>query len=392
MNIEITQLLFLLLPVAAASGWLMAKRDTRSKERGNTSALSSNYFRGLNYLLNEQPDKAIEVFIKMLEVDNDTVETHLALGNLFRRRGEVDRAIRIHQNLIARPNLSKSQRTDALYELGIDYMRAGLLDRAESLFQQLIEANKNHKRALWQLVDIYQQEKDWEKAIDAARKYEFASGEKCNELIAHLYCEQAETTLKQKNYKQAAQFIKQALSCDKTCVRASILQGMVEQASGDYRAAIKAFKRVGQQDADYLPEILDTMLICYRQINRENEFIEYLKEIQSTHNGISVVLLLAELIRNHNGDQMSMDFMKEQLHKKPSVRGLNRLVELSMAGASEQSLDSLSLIRDMTRQLIAGKDNYVCNSCGFSGKAMHWHCPGCKSWGTIKPVQGVAGE
>ncbi|MDH5594167.1 MAG: lipopolysaccharide assembly protein LapB [Gammaproteobacteria bacterium] len=392
MNTSLFEWFLLLLPIAAASGWFMAKRDTRRKEQTSTTSLSSNYFRGLNYLLNEQPDKAIEVFIKMLEVDNDTVETHLALGNLFRRRGEVDRAIRIHQNLIARPTLKKPQRAEALFELGIDYMRAGLLDRAESLFIQLVEMKERVIDALWQLTDIYQQEKDWKKATDTLRRYEQVSGERCNILVAHFYCEQAEVELKKKDFKQATQFIKQALSQDRASVRASILQGFVELALGNYRAAIKSFKRVEQQDIAYLPEVLDAMRNSYCQINKEGDFLEYLQHVLQHYNGISVILLIADLLRSREGEQAAINFIKEQLHKRPSVRGLDRMVELNMIGASGQSLDSLSLIKDLTRQLIAGKDAYLCGSCGFSGKAMHWRCPGCKQWGTIKSAQGVIGE
>ena len=392
MNTDLFNWLLLLLPVAAVSGWFMAKRDTRKQEQTSTSSLSSSYFRGLNYLLNEQPDKAIEVFIKMLEVDNDTVETHLALGNLFRRRGEVDRAIRVHQNLIARPTLNKSQRAEALYELGIDYMRAGLLDRAENLFMQLVEMKERLIDALWQLTDIYQQEKDWKKATDTLKKYEQVSGIKCNVLIAHFYCEQTDIALKNKDFTQASKLIKQALSHDKTSVRASILQGLVEQASGNYRSAIKSFKRVEQQDIDHLPEVLDAMRDCYYQINKESDFLAYLQRILQSYDGISVILLIAELLRSKDGDQAAINFVSEQLHKRPSVKGLDRMVELSMVGANGQSLDSLSLIKNLTRQLIAGKNAYLCNVCGFTGKAMHWKCPSCKQWGTIKSAQGVTGE
>ena len=157
-------LVVILLPVAALSGWYYGRKDAR--ERINSPAgvpgMSQDYFKGLNYLLNDRPDKAIEVFIKVLEVESETVETHLALGNLFRRRGEVDRAIRIHQNLVARPSLDKEQRALALLELGIDYMRSGLLDRAETLFKELIQTGMYERQVLRHLVDIYQQEQDWD--------------------------------------------------------------------------------------------------------------------------------------------------------------------------------------------------------------------------------------
>ena len=169
--------LAMLLPVAALSGWILGRRNSERSRRAGVSELSSSYFRGLNYLLNEQPDKAIEVFLKLAEFNRDTVETHLALGNLFRRRGEVDRAIRVHQHLIARPNLSNEEKTIALLELGEDYMRAGLLDRAETLFTDLVAMDAQVPSALKHLISIYQHEKDWDKAIDHARRIEKISGE-----------------------------------------------------------------------------------------------------------------------------------------------------------------------------------------------------------------------
>src|ERR1700755_2875600 len=166
-----------LLPVAAASGWYLGKRSSERRRHARVSELSSSYFRGLNYLLNEQPDKAIEVFLQLAEFNRDTVETHLALGNLFRRRGEVDRAIRVHQHLIARPNLSNEEKTVAMLELGEDYMRAGLLDRAETLFADLVAIDAHVPNALRHLISIYQHEKDWAKAIEHAHRIEVANGE-----------------------------------------------------------------------------------------------------------------------------------------------------------------------------------------------------------------------
>ena len=194
MGIEV---LFLLLPLAVLSGWWIGRKSVIKSHVGSPIGIPSDYLKGLNFLLNEQPDKAIEIFIQLLEVNTDTVETHLALGSLFRRRGEVDRAIRIHQNLIARPTLNQEQRAQALYDLGQDYMRAGLFDRAETLFSELIDSGPHTESALRQLIDIYQQEKDWAKAIETARRVELKTGTKLSGLIAHYYCEQAENMMKQ---------------------------------------------------------------------------------------------------------------------------------------------------------------------------------------------------
>lgn len=385
------QWLLLLLPVAAASGWWVARRQARREGR-NDSDLSSNYFKGLNYLLNEQPDKAIEVFIRMLEVDSETVETHLALGNLFRRRGEVDRAIRIHQNLIARPTLNRQQRTQALLELGQDYMRAGLLDRAETLFQELIEMNDHSEPALRYLVDIYQQEKDWGKAIAAIQKLESLTGIFKAPVIAHYHCELAEQALHNNNSKLARGEAKRALECDRNCVRASLLLAGMEMDEGDYHAAIRDFKNVQHQDVNYLPEIIAPLLKCYTKLNLTHEMVNYLQQILQKHNSITLMLALAELLREEHGDQNAALFITEQLRKRPSVRGLDRLIELNLTHSEGDARENLLILKGLIAKLLEGKPIYKCNNCGFTGRAMHWQCPGCKTWSSIKPIQGVEGE
>ncbi len=198
-------LLLLLLPIAAVSGWYGGYKH-KSSAAQKPNFLPRDYFIGLKYLIDEQPDKAVDIFIKMLEVNSDTVETHLALGGLFRRRGEVNRAIRIHQNLIARPQLVKGQRVQALSELAQDYMRAGVLDRAENLFLELLELDKGNEANFRYLLHIYEQQKDWEQAITIARKLH-----NMQPAIAHYYCELGDH--------------KKALLMDKNCVRATLLQG-----------------------------------------------------------------------------------------------------------------------------------------------------------------------
>jgi lipopolysaccharide biosynthesis regulator YciM len=387
----VLQWLLLLLPVAAASGWWVARRQARREER-NGSDLSSNYFKGLNYLLNEQPDKAIEVFIRMLEVDSETVETHLALGNLFRRRGEVDRAIRIHQNLIARPTLNRQQRTQALLELGQDYMRAGLLDRAETLFQELIDMNDHTEPALRHLIDIYQQEKEWDKAIVAIQKLELLTGIFKAPVIAHYHCELAEQALHSGNPDLARRNAKHALECDRNCVRASLLLAGMEMGEGEYSAALRDLKNVQHQDADYLPEIIAPLLKCYNRLGMSEEIVEYLRHMLQKHNSITLMLTLAELLREQHGDQEAALFITEQLRKKPSVRGLDRLIELNLTLFEGDARENLLILKDLIAKLLEGKPIYKCNNCGFTGKAMHWQCPGCKNWSSVKPIQGVEGE
>jgi lipopolysaccharide biosynthesis regulator YciM len=386
------EVLFFLLPIAALSGWWLGRRSKARRKEESSIVLPSSYLRGLNYLLNEQQDKAIDLFIQLLDVDNDTVETHLALGSLFRRRGEVDRAIRIHQNLIARPTLSKEQRMQALFELGQDYMRAGLLDRAETLFGELISNGPHTVAALQHLLDIYQQEKDWDKAIQIAQRLESRTGQSKRNLIAQYYCEKADNVYRHGEPSKALKLIKRALAEDINCARASIMEGDLEKSAGNYKAAIRAYHRVEQQEPDYLPEIIKSLTECYRAMGKVDEMVTFLRQNLAKHNAISIMLALAELIKQEKGENDAADFISEYLKQRPSVRGMDRLIELNLKNVKDSVRDKLQVLKDVTTRLIEEKPIYTCAQCGFTGRTLYWQCPSCKQWNTVKPIQGVEGE
>ena len=385
-------LIFWLLPVAAFAGWWTGRRRLQFTEASSKNRIHPEYFKGLNYVLNEQPDKAIEVFIKMLEVDSETVETHLALGNLFRRRGEVDRAIRIHQNLIARPTLDKEQRVHALLELGMDYMRSGLLDRAESLFKELIETGSYTTEAYTELLEIYQQEKDWENAISTARKLELVTGNSLNPVIAQFYCEQAVELIDKGQEKAARDNLRRALHIDPNCARASLIEANLLQSSGKIKQAVKIYMHIEKQDPEYIPEAIQPMLECYRELNKLDEFMQYLHEVVSKHGGITPMLMLAKLIAERQGEDEAVKYITNELRKRPTVRGVDRLIEYALARAEGDTRESLITIKDLTGKLLEGRSIYKCVQCGFDAKSLHWQCPSCKNWNTVKPVHGVEGE
>ena len=383
--------LFLLLPVAAVSGYLAGKRSADPKSKSYPE-IPIDYLRGLNLLLDEQPDKAIDLFIQMLEVNNETVETHLALGSLFRRRGEVDRAIRIHQNLIARPTLLPEQRAHALYELGQDYMKAGLFDRAETLFHELVESTSHSEQSLEYLLDIYQQEKDWDNAIKIAQRLSVKTGKSYSAMISHFYCEQAETAYKQGEPNRASKLLKKAININRNSVRASLLEGRIEHEAGNNQAAIKSLKRIEQQDPDFLPEVIGPLLHCYQSLGKPEEMLEYLKEILKRQDGISIMLVLADLLQHYQSDEVAEDFIEDFLHHRPSLRGMDRLIDINIKHAKEPVKEKLNILKSVTSKLLEDKPVYSCHVCGFNGKTLHWQCPGCKRWDTVKPIQGVEGE
>jgi len=381
-----------LLFVAVVSGWILGRRTLQTDSASSRFGMHPEYFKGLNYVLNEQPDKAIEVFVRMLEVDSETVETHLALGNLFRRRGEVDRAIRIHQNLIARPSLEKEQRALALLELGMDYMRSGLLDRAESLFGELIEMGVYRKQAYRELLDIYQQEKDWEKAIKTARKLENVSAESLAHVIAQYYCELAAGYLKNGSTSQFQEMINKALSNDPNCVRASIMTGNQELKRGEVQKALTSYKRIEKQDIEFISEVIAPMLECYQSLDKIDDYISFLHDINEQTGSMTAMLTLVRLIAERDGNDEASKFITAELKKRPSVRGVDRLLEFVLHNTEGETRDRLLTIKDLTAGLLKNRSAYRCYQCGFEAKSLHWQCPGCKSWNTVKPVHGVEGE
>ncbi len=385
-------LFWLLLPVATATGWLTAKYSLRSKSVSSGFNLTPEYFKGLNHLLNEEPDQAIDVFIKFIDVDNETVETHLALGGLFRRRGEVNRAIRIHQNLIARTTLLPSQRRLALLELAQDYHRAGLLDRAENLFLELITTEEHRTYAYRQLLDIYQQEHDWDKAIQIAQQLLNVTQEPIHTVIAHYYCEQAEMFRTRRQSTEALIAIQQALVTDPHCVRASLLEGQLALEAGHQHQAIRAFKRVEQQEPVYLAEIIEPLQICYQQLGQWEEFTIYLHHILAHYGEITPMLMLAKIIKHEQGEALAVDFIVKQLHQRPSLRGLDYLLDLALANVGSITREHLLLLKDIITQLLKNKPFYKCQQCGFMGKNLHWQCPSCKQWNTTKPIPELDGE
>ena len=352
---------------------------------------SNQYFQGLNYLLNEQPDKAIQVFLELAEVNQDTVETHMALGNLFRRRGEVDRAIRFHQNIIAKPGLEPDQRTQALLELGEDYMRAGLLDRAERLFSELIEADSHTPAALRSLLEIYEQEKDWEKALQQAQRLEQVSGEHMGYVMAQFCCEMAADALEKGDREKARRQLRQARRHDPQCIRARfILAGLAAQ-DGDHSVALDTYEEIAELDPEYIPEILDLYLQSAEAAEQAARGRAKLDEWFAQYKGITLILKLADFIAEEQGEDEAGEFLVQALTQKPSVRGLDRLIDLKASGHLEEE-SSDDILKAVAARLLSRQPAYRCSHCGFSGQTHHWHCPSCKHWSTTKRIQGVLGE
>jgi len=384
-------LLLVLIPVAAWAGWALAKGTTSRGERKRNRNFSHRYFQGLNYLLDEQPDKAIAVFIEMAEVNADTIETHLALGSLFRRRGEVERAIRIHQNIISKPDLDEQQKTRALLELGEDYMRSGLFDRAESLFNELSERGSHAPSALRNLLDIYQQEKDWDKALQQAQKLETVSDEKMGLVMAHFCCEMAEIDRQSDKPAAARKHLRQARRHYPESIRARLILASIAEQQEMYSEALDVYEEIAVMDMEYIHDFLETYMDCAR---RANEFPRAMINMQtwaSQYDGVSLLLAQTAVARQEQGLEVATRFLAEALTRRPSVKGLDQLIELKLAGGPETGTGD-EILQAVAQKLLARQPSHRCTHCGYAGHSHHWQCPSCKNWSTTRIIRGVLGE
>ena len=384
-------LLLALIPTAFGVGWVFAKRTRRRGERVQNRDFSNRYFQGLNYLLDEQPDKAIAVFIEMAEVTADTVETHLALGSLFRRRGEVDRAIRVHQNIISKAGLDERQKTRALLELGEDYMRAGLFDRAEKLFGELIKRESHAPSALRHLLDIYQQEKDWEKALQQAQQLESITDEKMGLVMAHFCCEMAEIDLGENKPVAARKHLRQARRYFPESIRARLILARIAIQQKMFKEALDVYEEIAAMDVEYIHEILEPYLASAQKIDEFERALTNMEAWAEHYDGVSLLLSQTNLIRDEQGLGAATHYLAEALTRRPSVRGLDRLIELKLEGGPETESGD-EILRAVAQKLLARQPSYRCTHCGYAGQSHHWQCPSCKNWSTTRIIRGVLGE
>jgi lipopolysaccharide biosynthesis regulator YciM len=387
------ELLFLLLPVAAAYGWYMGRRSAQQDKQHEASRLSRDYVAGVNFLLSNQQDKAVDLFLDMLKEDSGTVEAHLTLGNLFRSRGEVDRAIRIHQALMESASLTYDQRLLAVQQLGRDYMAAGFYDRAEEMFSQLVDETDFRVGALQQLLIIHQATSDWPKAIEVAERLVKLGKDKQRMEIAHFYCELALQAMGSDDLDRAMGLLRKGESADRQSARVSIMMGRIHMAKGEYAKAVGHLQRVLEQDKELVSETLEMLETCYQQLDQPNAWAEYLKRCVEENTGAAAELYLSDVIEHDEGGEVAQLYINRQLQRHPTMRVFHRLMDYHLHEAEDgRAKESLMVLRDMVGEQIRTKPRYRCHKCGFTAHALYWHCPSCRAWSSVKPIRGLDGQ
>ncbi|KAA2007344.1 lipopolysaccharide assembly protein LapB [Escherichia coli] len=367
-------------------------RSAQQNKQDEANRLSRDYVAGVNFLLSNQQDKAVDLFLDMLKEDTGTVEAHLTLGNLFRSRGEVDRAIRIHQTLMESASLTYEQRLLAIQQLGRDYMAAGLYDRAEDMFNQLTDETDFRIGALQQLLQIYQATSEWQKAIDVAERLVKLGKDKQRVEIAHFYCELALQHMASDDLDRAMTLLKKGAAADKNSARVSIMMGRVFMAKGEYAKAVESLQRVISQDRELVSETLEMLQTCYQQLGKTAEWAEFLQRAVEENTGADAELMLADIIEARDGSEAAQVYITRQLQRHPTMRVFHKLMDYHLNEAEEgRAKESLMVLRDMVGEKVRSKPRYRCQKCGFTAYTLYWHCPSCRAWSTIKPIRGLDG-
>jgi lipopolysaccharide biosynthesis regulator YciM len=355
-------------------------------------AVPRSYFKGLNYLLNEQPDKAIEAFLEVAKMDPDTLELHFALGALFRRRGELDRAIRIHQNLVDRADLAQDPRMKALYELGQDFFKAGLLDRAEAVFRRL-ETGVHARDALRHILDIQMLTKDWAQAILTAGRLEKMGCPALSADVAQFHCELAAAAALKGDRDGARHQLEAALAQNRRSARAWLMLGDLDAQAGNDEQAIAHWRRIEEINPAFLTLVAERLMQAYGRLGRGGEGLELLRAYLERRPSADLLHLLFQSVAESQGWQAARQLAGEELKRNPSLRALDDFLQASNAlnPEAEHSRVENQLAQDLVHRQVSKDDNYLCGNCGFKARQFFWQCPACARWESIAPERGEHG-
>lgn len=388
---SVPDLLWLLLPVAAMAGWFAAKRS-ESRRPDAFWDYTKNFHQGLNVLLSEQHGKGLDLFEDLSGASRDTADTHIALGNLYRRRGEMERAVLLHQGVIDKDELPADIRATARFELACDYRSAGLLDRSEQVLRELLESEYRREDAYESLLQLHEQEADWQQAIAVAIEFDRLTRRNLGPRIAHYYCELAVRALKQGDADDVQDRLLQAVRHDPECARALMMQASQALAARDYNQSLLLYDRVEALRPELMPEIIDARFEALKATGDQDRLLNFIKRIREQRNAYSVIRSTRQVIAELHSDALADRFFKDQILRRPSLKGLrdwaHDQVELSKPGERNK----VEVICNLLDQVVEDKPAYRCNSCGFQGNVMHWRCPGCGRWDSVSTIIGVEGE
>jgi len=376
--------LFLLILSAILIGWLLGRWQPFKKNNvPHADFFSEKYASGLNYLLSDDSDNAIKIFTDLIDVNKETIGIHIALGKLFRSKGEVDRAIKIHQNLLARPNLTRRQRHMAIAELASDYLKAGLLDRAEKLYREMIELNADTKQAYHRLLDLYISEKSWEEAVECAQVLYKMGEPEANVMYSQCLCEIASNAVDSGNNRLAHTSLDRALEVDAGCVRAALILIRLHLKTDNTATAKGIFQRLIQRSPEYMPLYIEPAHQIYPG-NENLVYQEFLQNQYQQHPSTRLAIALLEHYTRNNEIDKARQLLSDILHKSPSFEAFEFALRF-LKSNPDQLGETWETLATFLKTLQDKKTEYICSRCGYESHSIQWLCPSCRNWASMKP-------
>lgn len=387
------ELLFLLLPVAMGYGWFMGRNSVKQNQHNVKQDLSIKYSTGINYLLSNQQDKAIEYLLETLTVEDDTVEAHFAMANLFRKRGELDRALKVHEHLVRQKHLPSKAKEQAAFELGKDFLSAGLYDRAEAMFEKLLKSKRFNVKSLTFLMQIYQSTKDWQQGVALKKVIIKTKDKKLLHVLANFYCELANQALEADKFIDVIELLEEALVYDANSCRANWLLAKIYENHQQYNEACLCYKAIYSQDSEFFPDVILPMERCYKALNAEGEFIKFIKKVYDESGSTSALINYLSHVEQKHGHKKAQEYLLSALKRRPTIKGFKHFIKMQMNETNQtQDQEALDMIKELISAYLNVKPRYNCRNCGFNSATHYWACPSCHDWEQLKPVRGLEGE
>ncbi len=378
---------WLLIAVAVGIGWWLGSRQRKTIAHSEGLSRKNRYPKAFHYLFDAYDAPTLDSFIQNLDINRDTIHLHLALASYYRRKGEIEKSTAIHRNLMSHPEARMTYAERVTYELAQDYMVAGLYDRAEALFLELAPSREWKESAVESLLEIYEHEKDWSIARDKALTLDLKRNRNVQIRVAHYCCEMAERALRRQDLGEARALLKEAIGYDRYSVRVSLLLGRIDLLQDLHEEALTELKRIEQQDAVFLVEAIPMIDEACQKLGDNQKRLRILQRIWGLQPSSRIMVALAgAMAESAENNNEAIEFLLGQLDEHPTLGGVRTLLTLLMPFAEAEPQRWIQIIKGVLDSLLEKSQSYCCTQCGFSGRHLHWQCPSCKNWSTVKPV------
>jgi lipopolysaccharide biosynthesis regulator YciM len=371
----------------------MGRNSIKQNQQTAKQDLSIKYSTGLNYLLSNQQDKAIDSLLDALKVEDDSVEAHFAMANLFRKRGELDRALKVHEHLVRLNNLPTKDKQQAVFELGKDFLSAGLYDRAETMFTKLLKSKNYGLKSLNYLLKIFQSTKDWQQGVEHKKLIIKFNDKRLLHTLANFYCELATSAFEKDDFIGVLELLEQALILDPNSCRANWLMAKIYENHQQCELAAKCYQDIYHQDNEFFPDVIEPMLACYKRLDALDEFYRFIKKVYDETASSGALISYLSYVEQKHGKKKAIEFILSALKRRPTIRGFEHFVNMQVTtSATDVNNTSLDLIKELISEYLKVKHRYSCRNCGFNSQIHYWSCPSCHEWEQLKPVRGLEGE